>query len=109
MTAQLPPTAPSEFVVSSELRVPAEGVDALEDAFAGRLGEVDAFDGFRHLEVWADEQDAGRFLMISWWDSRESFLRYMRSESHRRSHARVPTGEHGPRPVSVKRYRRIAT
>jgi heme-degrading monooxygenase HmoA len=102
-------TAPSEFVVTSELRVPSAGADALERAFADRLGEVDGFDGFRRLEVWADEHDEGRYVMVSWWDSRDRFLTYMRSAAHRRSHARVPVGDDGPRPVSVTRYRRIVT
>jgi heme-degrading monooxygenase HmoA len=115
MTGNSPTTAPGNqepqrsFVVTSELRVTTNGVGDLERAFAERLGEVDHFEGFQRLEVWADERDHGRYLMISWWDQRETFLRYMRSDEHRRSHTRIPGGDNGPRPVSVQRYRLIAT
>ena len=103
------PAGRESFVVTSEIAVAATGASALEAAFAARLGEVDQFPGFQRLEVWSDERDSGRYLMVSWWDTRQQFLVYMRSEAHRRSHARVLPGPAGPRPVGVQRYRVVAT
>lgn len=93
------------FVAFSEIRVPAPGADRLVAAFEDRLGEVEAWPGYQRLEVWRDERDPGRFVMVSWWDSEERFLAYMRSDSHRRSHARIPGGEDRARPAAFSRFR----
>ncbi len=96
------------WAMVSELEVPEAGVDALEVAFRNRLGEVDGWPGFRHLEVWRDPRHAGRYLMVSWWDSREDFSRWMHSDAHDRSHDRVPKGVDAPRAVRFDRYQVIA-
>ena len=95
------------FVAHSEIRVPAAGGPALIAAFRARLGEVDGWPGFIRLEVWQDEGDATRFVMVSWWDARDSFADYMRSAAHRRSHARIPADE-APRPAGFTRFRVVA-
>ena len=86
------------FVVESEVLVPPEGQAALAEAFRGRLHGVDAHPGFVGLEVWQDRKDGCRFVMVTRWDSRDSYRTYMRSPANRASHARVPKGEQGPRP-----------
>lgn len=96
------------FVAHSEIRVPADGVTDLVGAFRARLGEVDGWPGFSRLEVWQDERDAQRFVMVSWWDNHESFTNYMRSQSHRRSHNRIPTGPDAPRPAAFARFQVVA-
>ena len=96
------------FVVFSELSAPDGGAEALEQAFQGRLGAVDAHPGFIDLQVWRDTRAAGRFVMVSWWQSRADYLAYMRSADHRRSHDRIPTGALAPRAVAVRKYELIA-
>jgi heme-degrading monooxygenase HmoA len=96
------------FVAHSEIRAVGAGVPALIAAFQARLGEVEAWPGFGRLEVWQDERDEGRFLMVSWWDDQESFSAYMRSASHRRSHDRIPADPERPSPVSFTRFRVVA-
>lgn len=106
------PAVPDEcatFVAFSELTVALEGRDALIDAFRSRLGEVESASGYQRLEVWADQADPSAFMMVSWWDSSEQFLDYMRSESHTRSHNRIPGGDHRPRPARFRRYRVVST
>lgn len=98
----------SQFVAFSELVVPLSGSVALERAFTERLREVETWPGFDHLEAWQDERDATRFALVSWWADVESFRTYMRSDSHRRSHDRIPGGADRPRPVSFTRFRVIA-
>jgi heme-degrading monooxygenase HmoA len=100
---------PPPFVAFSEIAVPASGRDRLLDAFRGRLGEVDAWPGFQRLEVWEDARDQERIVMVSWWDDDASFASYMRSESHRRSHARVPDGDDRARPDGFHRFRVVAS
>lgn len=96
------------FVVTSELRVAPEGAAELTGAFRDRLRLVDGWSGFRDLEVWQDRRDESRFVMTSWWESREAFAEYMRSDDHRRSHDRVPGGVARPSAVSVSRFDVVA-
>ena len=96
------------FVAFSALTVPEGGQVVVEDAFRARLGAVDHWAGFRSLEVWADLADTSSYVMVSWWDTREAFREYMRSDDHRQSHARIPKGEHRPRPLSLRRFRIVA-
>jgi heme-degrading monooxygenase HmoA len=78
------------YVSMSRLRVPAERAPELVRAFRARLRAVDAHAGFVDLEVWQSDRDAGELLMVSRWRDRAAFTAYMRSEDHRRSHARIP-------------------
>lgn len=103
-----PQTRSGLFVVTSELRVRPEAADTLVDSFQDRIGLVDAWDDFDRLEVWQDRADRSRFVMTSWWASHDSFLAYMRSNDHRRSHDRIPTGDARPRPVGVDRFDLVA-
>lgn len=99
--------ASTAFIVTSEVTIPAEAAGGLEAAFAGRLGEVEAFPGFQRLEVWRDGAHPGTYLMVSWWDSRADFTAYMRSDQHRRSHERIPAAPVRPRGTGLHRYERI--
>lgn len=113
MTDRHSPGTPADvaeaFVAFSELTVASEGRDALIDAFRARLGAVEAAAGFQRLEVWADQADPSAFTMVSWWDSRQQFLDYMRSDSHRTSHDRIPDGDHAPRAARFRRFTVVAT
>ena len=94
---------PGPYVAISEIAVPAEGADALEEAFRSRLGAVDAWPGFLGLEVLRHRRKVGCYLMISRWATKQAFAEYMRSADHRRSHDRIPSGEHAPRPAGFDR------
>ena len=101
--------APPVHVVVSELAIAPEGADHLETAFQDRLGEVDGFPGFIHLEVWKDGRRPGRYLMVTWWNSPDAFHQYLRSDAHRRSHARIPRDPARPEPVRVDQFSLITT
>ncbi|MDQ1536092.1 MAG: diguanylate cyclase [Actinomycetota bacterium] len=93
-----------DFVVQSTISVPQAGTSTLEDAFRNRLGAVENAPGFRGLEVWSADTGTGPYEMVSWWACLADFQAYMRSDDHRRSHARIPRGENRPRAVSVRRF-----
>lgn len=92
------------FVVSSEVTISPESAGTLELAFRKRLHLVEKAPGFQRLEVWRDVTRPGVFQMVSWWDNADSFRRYMRSEEHRISHARIPRAPDRPRGTGVRRY-----
>jgi len=94
----------SGFVVSSEVTISPESAATLERSFRERLHLVEKAPGFRRLETWRDVTRPGVFQMVSWWDDAECFRRYMRSEEHRISHARIPAAPHRPRGTGVRRY-----
>jgi heme-degrading monooxygenase HmoA len=97
-----------DYVVASEIAIAAESGPVLEAAFADRLREVENHDGFRRLEVWRDSRTPGRYLMVSWWRDAEAYRTYMRSDAHRRSHARIPDGPHQPKGVAVTLFEVVA-
>src|SRR6478752_3759259 len=78
------------YVSVSRLRVAEERVEELVAAFRGRLGAVDAHEGFVDLQVWRSDRDPGEVLMVSRWRDRACFTAYMRSDEHRTSHDRIP-------------------
>ncbi len=97
------------LVVCSSLAVSVPGVDALEAAFAARLRAVECWEGYHGLQVWRDLAAPGQYTMVSWWQDKTTFARYMRSSDHHASHARIPDGEHAPRMDSVRRFQLVAT
>jgi heme-degrading monooxygenase HmoA len=91
-------------VVVSELAVAEDGIESLEAAFRTRLGEVDSFPGHLGLQVWRDDRNRGRYVMVTWWETADAFRQYMQSDSHRRSHARIPSEPARPKAVRVDRF-----
>jgi heme oxygenase (mycobilin-producing) len=96
------------FVVSSEVTIAAENADILQRSFRERLHLVESAVGFQRIEIWEDVARPGVFQMVSWWDSPDCFRRYMRSDEHHASHARIPTKPEKPRGTGVRRYRLLA-
>ena len=101
-------TDSASYVAISEIAVPEEGAAGLEKAFEERLRAVDGWPGFRGLELLRDRRSTTRYLMLCRWDTREQFLAYMRSEDHRRSHARIPRGDIAPAPAGFTEYDKVA-
>lgn len=96
------------FVTVSGIAVPAAGAAALEDAMQHRVGLVETVPGFGGLQVWRPLRTGDPYRMVTWWDDEQTFRGYMRSEAHRASHARTPSGPGAPRPAGLDRYRCIA-
>jgi len=80
------------YVSLSRLRVPDERAAELVAAFRRRAHLVDEADGFVDLQVWQSDRDRGELVMVSRWRDRAAFKAYMKSDSHRISHARIDPG-----------------
>ena len=78
------------YVSLSRLRVTPDRADELVAAFRARAHLVDDAEGFAGLEVWRSDRDGDELIMVSRWRDRASFRRYMKSEAHETSHARIP-------------------
>jgi heme-degrading monooxygenase HmoA len=77
------------YISMSRLRLPVAQVPELLEAFRNRAGLVDTAAGFVDLEVWLSDRDPGEVIMVSRWRSRDAFTRYMKSDDHKVSHARI--------------------
>jgi heme-degrading monooxygenase HmoA len=77
------------YVSMSRLSVDPARRDELVRAFGDRAHLVDEAPGFLDLEVWRSDRDATEIVMVSRWSSREDFTRYMQSDAHAVSHARI--------------------
>jgi heme-degrading monooxygenase HmoA len=91
------------LVVGSAVTTSPESAETLERAFRERLNLAEKAPGFQRLETWRDVTRPGVFQMMSWWDA-DSFRRYMRSEEHRISRARIPHEPDRPCGTGVRRY-----
>jgi heme-degrading monooxygenase HmoA len=78
------------FVFISHLTVDPGDAAALERHFRSRSGLVDAFPGFRYLQLLKPQAGSATFTFLTAWESREDFARYMKSEEHAISHSREP-------------------
>jgi heme-degrading monooxygenase HmoA len=77
------------YVSLSRLRIDPDRAPELVSAFRGRARLVDGFEGFVDLQVWQSDRDPGELVMVSRWQSRAHFTRYMRSREHQVSHGRI--------------------
>lgn len=87
------------FVSQSEIDVGANGAQALEGAFATRSRMVDRHAGFLGLELLRDVTRAGKYVLITRWNSQDDFRRYMKSGDFRAAHARQHEGVEEPQGV----------
>lgn len=80
------------FVTHSSIVVPEGEQEALEQAFRARLRAVDGHAGFVGLELLRDYRKRGRYLLVTRWSDRGSFLRYMKSGDYKAAHERQHEG-----------------
>lgn len=72
--------------------VPEEAREGFERSWQGRAGRVDQMPGFRGLEVLRSQQEAGRYVVLMHWDTREDFERWQESTAFAASHQRTAQG-----------------
>ncbi len=77
------------YVSISRLRIAPDRAPELLAAFRARSRDVERHDGFVDLQVIQSDRDPGDVSMVTRWRDRQSFTAYMKSEDHRRSHARI--------------------
>jgi heme oxygenase (mycobilin-producing) len=84
------------------VQVPEPARSKFEQSWTGRAGMVDKMPGFRGLEVLRDEQEAGTYIVLTHWDSREDFGQWVSSPAFTAGHMR--SGESGAAGAGVDFY-----
>ena len=87
-----------------------------EELFATRAGAIDKMPGFNFMEVLKPKENGDDYLIVSHWDSEESFKKWTGSpefiEGHKRGFEDLKkakeNGEEPPMSSSFKTYKVIA-
>lgn len=53
---------------------------------------VEGFPGFRRFEFRQEAGRGGRYVIVTWWDSREDLKRWLASDEHKSTHKRLSDG-----------------
>jgi heme oxygenase (mycobilin-producing) len=72
--------------------VPAERSAAFEASWSQRAGLVDKFPGFLGIDVLRDAKQAGKYIVMTRWDSQEHFDAWANSPEFTAGHARGNSG-----------------
>src|SRR5918992_5680676 len=74
-------------------------------AMANRSRAVEAFPGFVRFEFRRELGRASRYVIATWWESRDDLRRYLASPEHRSTHERLDESARaglGPARVEVQ-------
>jgi len=86
--------------------VPVHDVAAGEEfaaALAGRSRAVERFPRSLRFEFRRESGRAGRYVIVTWWETRRDLARYMANPEHRATHGRLSAaGAAGPEPARVE-------
>jgi heme-degrading monooxygenase HmoA len=69
--------------------VPEEAREGFERSWSGRAGMVDQMPGFRGLEVLRAQEESGRYIVLTHWETREDFERWLESSAFGTAHQRT--------------------
>ena len=81
------------------------------DAMADRSRAVESFPGFVRFEFRRELGRAGRYVIATWWESRDALRAYLASPEHRATHARLSESTRtglGPARVEIQEVLEIA-
>lgn len=73
------------IAITNRLPVKEDRADEVVERFSGNRGNVQNFPGFVSMEVLRS-QDADEVLVITRWESREAFDRWVQSDSFKAAH-----------------------
>ncbi len=78
------------IVVMNRIPVREEYRDVFENRFRNRTREVDRFPGFiRNLVLRPATEENPYYIVMTFWESREAFEAWTRSEAFERAHQRA--------------------
>ncbi len=104
------------FVAINYINCKEHYVKRFEELFATRAGAIDKMPGFNFMEVLKPKESGDNYLIVSHWDSEESFKKWTGSpefiEGHKRGFEDLKkakeSGEEAPMSSSFKTYNVIS-
>ncbi len=79
------------ITVANRINVKPEYADAFEQRFAERAGLVDGMPGFISNQVLRPANPDDPYVVLTFWESREAFEAWTRSDAFRQGHAQSST------------------
>lgn len=79
------------ITVANRLYVKPEFADAFEKVFRERAGLVDKMEGFVSNQVLRPVNDGDPYVVFTIWNSRQDFLKWVRSDEFVKGHAQSAT------------------
>jgi heme-degrading monooxygenase HmoA len=91
------------IAVTNRIHVTPEFAQALEERFRNRVGLIDQMPGFILNQVWRPTKEEDPYVIVTFWESREQFDAWTRSESFKKAHSQgLPEGATtGPNHVEI--------
>jgi heme-degrading monooxygenase HmoA len=91
-TPELSPTQGGRMIaVANRIYVNSEYADAFEERFRNRAGMVDQMPGFITNQVLRPVNQGDPYIVLTYWESRERFEEWTRSDAFIQGHARSGT------------------
>lgn len=79
------------IVATSYVKVASpEAGEAFAAAMAARSRLVETFPGFTRYEFRLERGKEPRYVVVTWWETREDLQRYLSSPEHRSTHEKLP-------------------
>jgi len=75
------------FVSMNRISVNPDHADAFETRFKNRAGFVDQAPGFIRNMVLRPEDPANPYIITTFWENREAFVTWTKSDAFRQAHA----------------------
>lgn len=79
------------ITVANRLYVAPAYADAFEKVFRERAGLVDGMPGFVSNQVLRPVNEGDPYVILTTWNSREDFMKWVRSEEFQKGHAQSST------------------
>jgi heme-degrading monooxygenase HmoA len=84
----IPPPRPGEFVAVNYISCTDAYRERFETLFRSRAHAIENVPGFRNMVVLKPTKEGGDYLVVSFWDKRESFDGWRESPSFMAGHRR---------------------
>ena len=79
------------ITVANRIFVAKEYAEAFEERFKTRAGLVDGMPGFLQNQVLRPVNEGDPYIVLTFWESREHFQAWIRSDEFQKGHARSGT------------------
>lgn len=80
------------FVAQSRFAVANGMENEVREAFINRPHLVDGVDGFIRMEVLSPEKEPNVFVLMTYWQNKETWKEWFKGHNYKASHKQIPRG-----------------